>query len=327
MSHLRSHHGTGLIPRASGAAVAALKARAAMWEAPLVEDEAGLSLLIWGSELRLTRQADALRIDLLAPEDRLVGILRDSATEILAEAGVEVAWDDVDAGALAPGLALLRVAGVSRPVPGFLRVRLAGPQAGQFAQGGYHFRLLLPPAGRAAVWPRVAASGRTVWPDGADALHRPVYTVVDHGPGWLDFDIFCHPGSPTCDWAQGAPLGQQVGAIGPGGGGCPDTDRLWLFGDQTAMPAITRMLAETRGTASAVLCCDAADLGALADDPRVTRCDDLMAALEAMPDPAGGHVWFAADAARARAARSHLLSRGLTKTQFTAAAYWSRAEA
>ncbi|MCO6363033.1 SIP domain-containing protein [Paracoccus sp. 08] len=257
MSHLRSHHGTGLIPRASGAAVAALKARAAMWEAPLVEDEAGLSLLIWGAELRLTRQADALRIDLLAPEDRLVGILRDSATEILAEAGVEVAWDDVDAGALAPGLALLRVAGVSRPVPGFLRVRLAGPQAGQFAQGGYHFRLLLPPAGRAAIWPRVAASGRTVWPDGA----------------------------------------------------------------------ITRMLAETRGTASAVLCCDAADLGALADDPRVTRCDDLMAALVAMPDPAGGHVWFAADAARARAARSHLLARGLTKTQFTAAAYWSRAEA
>ena len=93
------------------------------------------------------------------------------------------------------------------------------------------------------------------------------------------------------------------------------------------MPAITRMLAETRGTARAVLCCDAADLGALADDPRVTRCDDLMAALEAMPDPAGGHVWFAADATRARAARSHLLARGLTKTQFTAAAYWSRAEA
>ena len=80
MSHLRSFHGTGLIPRASGAAVAALKARAAMWDAPLVEDEAGLSMLIWGSELRLTRQADALRIDLLAPEGRLVGILRDSAT-------------------------------------------------------------------------------------------------------------------------------------------------------------------------------------------------------------------------------------------------------
>ncbi len=52
-----------------------------------------------------------------------------------------------------------------------------------------------------------------------------------------------------------------------------------------------------------------------------------MAALEAMPDPVGGHVWFAADAARARAARSHLLARGLTKTQFTAAAYWTRAEA
>lgn len=323
MSHLRNYHSTGMIARASGAAVAAIKARAVEWEAPLVEDADGLSLLIWGCELRLTHQGGGLRIDLLAPEKRLIGNLRDSATEVFAEAGLEVAWDNVDAGALAPGLSLVHVAAVSRPVPGFLRVRLTGPEAGRFGHGNLHFRLLLPPAGREPVWPRVAASGRTVWPEGADALHRPVYTVLAHGPDWLEFDIYHHAGSPTCDWASGNPVGQQVGILGPGGGWCPEADRLHLFGDQTALPAIVRMLSLTRADVHVALRCDAADLGALATDPRVTSCTDLVGALQQAAPFGDAHVWFAASAPEARAARAFLLQQGLPKTQFYAAAYWT----
>ncbi|VDS07815.1 NADPH-dependent ferric-chelate reductase [Paracoccus haematequi] len=322
MSHLRTHRNSGTIPMASGAAAAALKARAAAWEVPLVETPDALSLFVWGCELRLVPGGDEVRVELTAPEARLIGSLQDSATELFTEAGLEVRWDRVDAGALAPGLSLMRVESVTQRSPGFIRVRLSGPDAGRFGIGSLHFRLLLPPAGREAVWPRVGASGRTEWPRGADALHRPVYTVAGHGDGWLDFDIFRHAGSPTCDWALSGPQGSTVGIIGPGGGWCPDAARLHLFGDETALPAIARMLELAQGEVTAHIRAAYPDLGPLAADPRVTRCDDLLAALARTDLGKGSHVWFAAEAGQAREARQHLIARGIDRKDFLSAAYW-----
>lgn len=323
MTHHRIFRAAGTIDRRAGAAAAALKARAAAWEMPLVETATSLSLSIWGSELRLIAEPQGWRIELSAPEQRLIGTLRDSATELFADAGLAVAWDHVDVGALAPGLSLARVASVAPRGASFLRLRLVCADAARFAQGGLHLRLLLPPAGRPAVWPRVASTGRTAWPEGADALHRPVYTVAGQAGDSLDIDIFRHAGSPTCDWALSDPTGQQVGLIGPGGGGCPDAPRLLFCGDETALPAIARMLAGTGGEARAVLRCAPADLGALADDPRVTRSDDPLAAILRLNGPDDiDHAWFAGHADAARAARQHLLARGFARTAFTAAAYW-----
>ena len=322
MSHLRTHRNSGTIPMASGAAAAALKARAAAWEVPLVETADALSLFVWGCELRLVPGGGDVRIELAAPEARLIGTLQDSATELFTEAGLEVRWDQVDTGALAPGLSLMQVRSVTQRSPGFLRVRLTGPDAGRFGIGSLHFRLLLPPAGREAIWPRIGATGRTEWPAGADALHRPVYTVAGHGDDWLDFDIFRHAGSPTCDWAQSDPPGGTVGIIGPGGGWCPDAARLHLFGDETALPAIARMLELAQGEVTAHIRAAYPDLGPLAADPRVTRCDDLLAALADADLGQGGFVWFAAEAGQARQARQHLIARGLDRKDFMAAAYW-----
>ncbi|WP_265500868.1 siderophore-interacting protein [Paracoccus beibuensis] len=323
MSHLRTFRSTGTVATASGAAVAALKTRAAAWEVPLVEDDDGLSMMVWGCELRLTRQTDSLRIDLLAPEKRLVGTLQDTATDVFAEVGLAVQWDHVNVGALAPGLSLLRVEHVVRRTPNFIRVRLRGTDAARFGTGSLHFRLLLPPQGRSPQWPRVSETGRTVWPEGEDALHRPVYTIADHGADWIDFDIFRHADSPTCTWAEADPDGQLVGVLGPGGGWCPDARRLWLFGDETALPAIVRMLQLTEADVRAVLRCAPEDLGSLADHPAVTRCDDLLAALQEVRDLDDGFVWFAASTAEARLARSDLLERGLPKGRFSAIGYWS----
>lgn len=326
MAHLRNFRCSGTIARSSGAAVAALKARAAAWEVPLIETPDRLSLMVWGSELRLSLQPDALSIDLFAPERRLLGNLRDSATELFAEIGLAVQWDHVDdIGGLAPGLALMRVTAITPVSPNFIRVRLTGAEAARFASGGLHFRLLLPPAGRIPVWPRVAETGRTVWPVGQDALHRPVYTVVAQAEDWLDFDIFRHSDSPTCDWIATGPLGQTVGVLGPGGGWCPDTEQLLLFGDETALPAIVRMLSLARGKVQATLRCDPQDLGGLADDPRISLCKDLLDALNRQKDMAkNSYVWFAGDADAARDTRSILIGLGIPKQRFTAAAYWSR---
>jgi NADPH-dependent ferric siderophore reductase len=217
----------------------------------------------------------------------------------------------------------MEVVSVTRRSAGFTRVRLAGEDAARFGRDGYHFRLLLPRRGRPPCWPHIAASGRTVWPEGDDALHRPCYTTVAHGDNWLEFDIFHHRGSPTSEWAAEDPVGRTVGIIGPGGGGCPDGDDLFLFGDATALPAMIRMLEAAPGRVRAFVQASREDLRELADDGRVAIVADLCAALETAEFGAGAYVWFAGHADQARAARAHLSGRGLPKRDFTAAAYWS----
>lgn len=322
MSRLSINRAQGVVSSASGAAVAAIRARAALWEAPCEEAADRLVISLWGGKVTLDGGGGGLRVALEGVEPRQIGLLQDMVTEVLSEAGLQIAWDRVDTGALAPGLSVMQVARVSQPSPGFLRVRLQGSDAGRFGINGLHFRLLLPQPGRAPIWPRIAASGRTVWPSGPDALHRPVYTLADQAEDWLDFDIFRHDGSPTCAWALACPEGSEVAIIGPGGGWCPEAPALTLFGDQTALPAIRRMLALATGEVRAHLRADPADLGALAHDPRVSRCEDLLQVLAEAALPSDGHVWFAASSAEARAARQHLSARGIARKDFTAVAYW-----
>lgn len=323
MAHLRGYKSFGTIPSASGAAIAALKARAAAWDVPLIETTDHLILSVWGCELRLTAHSDSMSVDLSAPEQRLIGNLRDSATELFAEIGLAVAWDHVDAGALAPGLSLMQLRDLRQISPNFIRVRLAGPDAARFAEGSYHFRLLLPPQGRTAIWPRVQDNGRVGWPEGKDALHRAVYNVAAQSEDWLDFDIFRHANSPTCDWTAQQMLDQTVGIIGPGGGGCPNADRIHLFGDETALPAIRRILTESPARVTAQLRCHPDDLGALRHDPRVSLSHDLRGDLADSSVEDGDFIWFAASAEEARLARKDLLARGVAKRDMLVAAYWS----
>lgn len=327
MSQISMHRAEGVVSSVSGAAVAAIRARALLWEAPCEEHPDRLVISLWGGKVALQAEQGDLRVTLEGVEPRQIGLLQDMVTEVLSEAGLRVAWDRVDAGALAPGLSVMTVLRVSQPSPGFLRVRLQGPDAARFGLNGLHFRLLLPRPGRAPVWPRIVASGRTEWPSGPDSLHRPVYTVAAQAGDWIDFDIFRHANSPTCDWALSRPEGSEVAIIGPGGGWCPEAPRLALFGDETALPAIRRMLALAKGEVSAHLRADPADLGPLAGDARVTRCDDLIGALEASVIPADSHVWFAAGSAEARAARQLLLARGIARSSFDAIAYWDAPDA
>lgn len=325
MAHQKTYRGTGRIAHGSGAAIAALQTRAAAWEVPLIQAHDRLSMHVWGSELRLIGDGSGtgLQIELVAPETRLIGTLRDSATELFGEIGLTVEWDHVDVGALAPGLSLMKVVSVSRPVPSFIRIRLQGPDSARFATGGLHFRLILPPAGRAPVWPRVAANGRTVWPDGADQLHRPVYTVLDQQQDWIDFDIFRHAASPTCDWADSDPLGQEIGIMGPGGN-WPDEDRLRLFGDETALPVVLRILRLARGKVSAAIRCNPAELRALTTDRRVSACTDLLDALrdQRSRDP-DSFIWFAAGADTAQRARQYLRETAACRRRYTVASYWT----
>lgn len=139
---------------------------------------------------------------------------------------------------------LATVIATSRPFAQFCRVTLQIENVAYFTNGGMHFRLLLPPAGRAPVWPFVDATGRTRFPTGDDALHNPVYTFVaiDIDRNQFTFDVFIHAGGRITEWVLAAQVGDTIGMMGPGGGKMPDAQQIVLAGDETALPAIRRIL-------------------------------------------------------------------------------------
>lgn len=317
------HQTRGRIIRDNGAALNALKRRATEWDVPLTEEASGFCFHVWNSKATLIPDATGVSIEISSPEQRLLQTLLGSLTELFEECLLCPKWDEVAEGALAPGMSLMQVSSVIRRSPGFTRVRLEGHDAERFCTGSYHFRLLIPRKGRPPCWPRIGASGRTIWPEGDDALHRPCYTTVAFGEGYLEFDIFHHEGSPTSSWVEEDPTGRTIGIIGPGGGTCPESNDLFLFGDETAIPAIIRMLEDAPANVRAFVQAREEDLCELAHDHRVTIAANLNTSLETTNLPEGAYIWFAGNADQVKAARAHLSGRGIAKQNFTAAAYWT----
>ena len=141
----------------------------------------------------------------------------------------------------------ITVMSATRISPHMQRVRFAGKDLGRFAR----WRPACAAAAAAAWhgdrrWPSMGADGLLVWPSGDDALVVRVYTIraLDAASGWLDVDFVLHPGrdTPAAAFAENALAGDVIGMIGPGGGGVPDADNLLLVGDDTALPAIGRIL-------------------------------------------------------------------------------------
>jgi len=312
----------GRVVERAGDAMAALRACASEWDLAVSETAEGVIMDLPGARLVLQPTGTGLGIEIAAPDDVHLRSAQDNLTEVLAGGGIEIGWDDVAAGALAPGLSIGEVISCGQSAPGFLRLRVGLADAGRFASAGLHFRLLLPPLDRDPIWPQIGKTARVDWPDGADALHRAVYTVADLGADWIDMDIFDHPDSPTCTWVRDAAPGAPVGIMGPGGGWVPEGDPVLLFGDETALPAILRILRLAENEVRAWVTASPEDLSALNADPRVERVDDLLAALAETDPGEAGFVWVAAGERIAREARRHLTDRGLPRDRFSAIAYW-----
>lgn len=235
-----------------------------------------------------------------------------------------------------------RVVAISHPGAGYVRLRIAADHLAPFAVSGLHLRLLLPREGRAVVWPSVSDAGRTVWPAGDDKLHDPVYTIraIDPNAGWLEVDIFLHGRGRTCRWAGSVPRGAVVGLIGPGGGYLPMARHLVLVGDETALPAIARILEtaapDTLGQAL-ILVPDAGAMQPLICPAGVqlrwlfrSRGDSLESGLAAVKLPTAGlaggrHLWIAGERAQCQHLRGQFnVANGWAKGETTIAGYWVR---
>ena len=260
------------------------------------------------------------------------------------------AWSGRPEALAIPFFRAMTVVGARQLTPKMRRVTLAGSDVGPFNKdAGLHVRLLIPPASRAPVWPQSAPDGRTLWPKGEDELVRRVYTVrhVDAGAQTIDVDMVLHDddtphAAPGSTWAMTARAGDPVGLMGPGGGRVPDVDWYVLAGDETALPAIARIIESLpagRRVAAFIEVADAAEEQHLAGRASVSvrwlhrdgaapgTTDLLEDALRAIQWPAEGrgHVLVGCEHRAARAIRAFLTGeRGMAKKDVHVAAYWRR---
>jgi len=249
-------------------------------------------------------------------------------------------WPDAAAvGALPPNVHFTAVQSVTPIGSAFLRVRVKASGLAGFQDDAIHFRLLLPPAGCAAPeWPRVAENGATVWPAGKKALHRPVYTTrwISHEAGLMEFDIFLHDGGRATEWARQARPGDRLAIAGPGGGGIPETSKILLYADETALPAAARILEnlppDSRGEA-VLLSEKGAGCGYPVTAPEgisvtwLRRRDGhslASRALAARRESPGHFLWFASEKAGVQRLREAIKQDKPAPGQSYIAAYWSQ---
>lgn len=312
------------------------------------EDTDGTLHLAFGNGfVHVSDDAGGSALLLEAQDFQTLQSLRDTVTEGAAEAHLTPIWRETHQPGKPVNLCIAQLERIEQISPSFRRLWLQGPELQHLLAGGLHFRLLQGPPG--APWPTVDARGITQWPGGPAAWHRPIYTMRSIEPAGDDtrisVDIFLHQGGRITDWSETLIPGQDIGLMGPSGGDIPQTSGgavPWfaLFGDETALPAIARIVAELPQDAVGEVVIQlpsAADQQPLRhppglrlrwllrDAPALQASAGLFDALQASPIPASKRfVFFGAESTETAAARGYLQAAGLAKQEFWAQAYWQQ---
>ena len=221
--------------------------------------------------------------------------------------------------------------------PGFVRLTLAGPELDGFASAGFddHVKLILPQAGQDK--PNLPAMV-----DGRPHIEGERPTMRDYTP--LDYDaqaqtltleFAAHGSGPAVDWALNAPIGQWCGLAGPRGSMVVAADLDWhlFFGDETAMPAIGRRLAELPAEVRAIVRIQV-------NHPADQRAWSSRAALDlayvpSLPEaaaqlqlpPGDGFIWGGGENTVMAAVREQLLAKGANAKRMRISSYWKQGEA
>ncbi len=242
---------------------------------------------------------------------------------------------------------VLTVSAVSDATPSVRRVVLTGTPAA-VAAAGPTVNLLVPRVGdRAPRWPQVARDGRIVWPEGAHGVALRSYTARRQDPsaGEVEIDFVLHGDGPAAAWAGAAAPGAVLGVAGGASLGERPAGRLLLAGDETALPAITRILAQAAPQVSGLALLEVADPAEeqplrapagvtvrwLHRNGTAPGESSLLVDAVAALDPFDGSdvfAWVGAESAAVRAIRADLRSRwGLGRAQHHAIGYWRRGRA
>lgn len=321
---------------------------AKLFEADCASDADSLSMKLGAAEIRLAARSEALTLTIAAEDERRLYLLQQIILNRLdsIDPAPQPEWEKVRTGELPPNLSIATVDSVTAVSPNFRRIRVRFPEIARYAEKGLHFRLVisaLPPdqakGGSVTRWPVVGASGRTQWPEGEFALHRPVYTLraVDAEAGWMAFDVFLHEGGRVSGWTDRVAPGDRIGLMGPTTRQEIAAGWVGFWGDETSLPAIIQycgaLAPETKGVVRVALG-DPADRQDFARPAGVElawlerREGGLLEDLKAAILPAADRfVFFAAEGAETDQARTLLREeRGFSKQDSLVVAYWRKGD-
>jgi NADPH-dependent ferric siderophore reductase len=226
----------------------------------------------------------------------------------------------------------LTVERVDKIAEHMIRVALGGDLEG-FTSLGFddHVKLFFP-------------NGKT-GDDGQPQSDSRDYTPRRYDPAanTLDIEFVIHDAGPATRWAEQAKPGQSLAIGGPRGSFIIPNNYDWhlLVGDDTALPAIARRLAELPAGTSAVVLAEvdgpadqvafesAADVSvtwAHRDGAEAGSTDVLARTLRTMKLPQGDYyAWVATESLTAKALRAQLIAEhGANPKWIRAAGYWRR---
>lgn len=245
-----------------------------------------------------------------------------------------------------PNFGVFDVTGVRDISPHMRRVTLSGHDVRRFALlDALHVNLIIPhPDAAGEQWPRIGSDGLILWPNPQLLPSRRKYTVrkVDIEAGTIDIDFVLHenPG-PGAAFGARARVGDQIGMIGPGGGGLVEADWYLFMGDETALPAIARMLENVSEHARGKVILEVADAAEIQPLPGRALIDIEWICRDGMPAASGGmlssavrnvqfptdgstiYAWVGCEYDDFRTIRAYLrYERGLKKHEHLAVSYW-----
>lgn len=308
-------------------------------------DAATLRSEIGTAHMRI--EAGRLLIDLSCPTQEALQMSRTIIAEHLfyfaGDDPLELTWSGPAPRTRPANLHEITVVSASDVTPRMRRVVFACPDITPFIGGDMHVRLLVPPKGRAPVWPGLQEDGRIAWPRGEDALVVRAYTIraIDEERGEIAVDFLRHPAAgiatPGADFARDARPGDKAALLGPGGGGLPQAGSILLAGDETALPAIARIAAEVPAGTRMQAIIEVEDEAEEQPLPTAGSLDVrwlhragsgnmlAQAALQAVAEMDDEtFVWLACEREDVRRIRAALKSRGHDRKRIYAAWYWER---
>ena len=251
----------------------------------------------------------------------------------------------------------LQVVRTRRLGPSLVRVSFTGEDLRHFLSDGrdQSLSLFLPAEGRTE--PGVPVELGDGWwqawrelPDDVRAVMRS-YTLrsLRRNPDEIDIDFVLHePAGPASRWAARACAGDKVQLLGPAVADNrairfrppEDTDLVLLWGDETALPAVSAILEALPAGQRARVWLEVRDAGDIQDlateaDAEITwlvaeetgaRCSPMAlgALREAqLPDAERPYVWIAGESGCVKELRRHFVrERGIDRRRVTFVGYW-----
>ncbi|XSG81098.1 MAG: DUF2218 domain-containing protein [Methyloligella sp. ZOD6] len=320
-----------------------------------VETRGPMQILhVAGSKAQFSPEGDTVRIDVSAPDLEAIYFLRRAIASHIAEFAEDrtpaLRWSG-DGSDLSrpPNFRLFEVVAIRDVTPRMRRITLLGEDVARYApMDALHVHLLIQhPELTEPQWPTVAANGLLRWEDDERRPKLRKYTVrsIDEAASTINIDFVLHPDAgPGAGLAETATIGDEIGIMGPGGGGLVDADWYLFIGDETALPAITRMLEALPAGASGKAVIEVADECEIQplqcagqihttwlprDRAQAGEAGLLPEAVRALafPDEEGTsrYVWAGCEFDDFKKIRNHLRNdRGLKKDEHLVVSYWRR---